>query len=111
MKIELKKYGKILVSRPAGKEAANVFKAYSSPKNAQEKLEIDFTGVMVVAPSWLDEFINELQASLSNRLVFLPSKNASVIESLKIIQNDQDQKSPSVSGKRTNKKKELKEKE
>lgn len=86
MKIEIRKFGKILVSRPAGKEAFLVFKAYMKPKTQDESFELDFSGVQVLAPSWADEFISGLREAFpSHLLVFLPSKNLSVIESLKIL--------------------------
>lgn len=61
MKIELKKFGEMLVSRPAGKEAYLAMSAYITrdlPKT--EPIEIDFSGVKVLAPSWADEVITKL---------------------------------------------------
>ena len=85
MKIEVKKFGLILVSRPAGREALSVIKAYLKPKNDQEKIELDFDGVKVMAPSWLDEVLTGLRQIYGERVVCLPTQNSSVIESLKII--------------------------
>jgi len=85
MKIELKKFGTILTSRPAGREAALALKAYLQPKS-KEKIELDFNGVLAVAPSWLDEVLSFLwKVYGKNRVVCLPTDNASVIESLKVI--------------------------
>lgn len=61
MKIELKKFGEMLVSRPAGREAFLAMSAYITrdlPKT--EPIEIDFTGVKVLAPSWADEVVTKL---------------------------------------------------
>lgn len=85
MKIELKKFGTVLTSRPAGKEAYLAAKAYSLPKDKKEKIEIDFSGVEVLAPSWADEFITPLFAEFSGRVALLPSDNASVKATLEII--------------------------
>lgn len=85
MKIELKKFGTVLTSRPAGKEAYLVARAYSVPKEGQEKIEIDFSGVEVLTPSWADEFITPLFADFPGRIVLLPSNNASVKATLEII--------------------------
>lgn len=85
MKIELKKFGTVLTSRPAGKEAYLAAKAYSLPKNGKEKIEVDFSGVEVLAPSWADEFITPLFSEYPGRIVLLPSSNASVIATLEII--------------------------
>jgi hypothetical protein len=85
MKIALNKFGSILNSRPAGREAALVIKAYSRPAEG-EKLELDFTGVLSVGPSWLDEVLTALRDELGvDRVVCLPSDNASVKASLEIL--------------------------
>lgn len=85
MRIELKKFGTILTSRPAGKEAYLAAKAYALPKNNREKIEIDFTGVQVLTPSWADEFLTPLVAEYPERVSLLPSANASVKAALEII--------------------------
>lgn len=61
MHIELKKFGEMLVSRPAGREAYLALSAYLT-KDVQkdERLEIDFSGVKVMTPSWADEVITKL---------------------------------------------------
>ena len=66
MKIELKKFGNILTSRPAGKEAYLGARAYLLPKDKNETVEIDFSGVDVLSPSWADEFIKESRFSFSS---------------------------------------------
>lgn len=85
MRLELKKFGANLSSRPAGKEAYLGAKAYSLPKNKEEKIEVDFTGVQVFTPSWADEFITPLLADYHGQVVLLPSDNASVKAALEII--------------------------
>lgn len=85
MKIKLKKFGEILISRPAGREAGLAMKAYFKPKS-REKIELDFEGVLSVGPSWLSEVLSILREEYGkNRVICLPTKNASVIESLKVI--------------------------
>lgn len=89
MKIELKKFGTMLISRPAGKDAFLSFKAYQIPPSMLETIELDFTGVQVLAPSWLDEFVSGIRESFpENKVVYLPTKNASVIQSIKTIEED-----------------------
>ncbi len=85
MKLELKKFGEILSSRPAGREAALVVQAYLRPATPAESIELDFAGVKVLAPSWVDEFLTGIKAAFPNQIVLLPSTNASVIESLKVL--------------------------
>lgn len=85
MKIELKKFGTVLTSRPAGKEAYLAAKAYSFPKDSEEKIEVNFSGVQVLAPSWADEFITPLLLEYPGRVVLLPTDNASIVAALEII--------------------------
>lgn len=85
MRIEIRKFGTILVSRPAGREAFLAAKAYTLHPNPKETIELDFSGVDVMAPSWADEFISGIKQNYPNQIVTLPSKNASVIESLKML--------------------------
>ncbi|MBF8280486.1 MAG: hypothetical protein HW383_259 [Candidatus Magasanikbacteria bacterium] len=85
MRLELKKFGLVLTSRPAGKEAYLAAKAYSLPKDEQEKIEIDFDGVQVLTPSWADEFLTPLFKDYPGRVVLLPTHNATVKATLEII--------------------------
>jgi hypothetical protein len=85
MKLQLEKFGKTLISRELGSEA---FKAFTQtlrelPKN--EELEIDFSGVLTLSPSWSDEFLSPLLLELNDRLVLLPSDNLSVQATLRIL--------------------------
>jgi len=85
MKVEIKKFGEILTSRPAGHDAGLQIKAYFKPE-ANERLELDFQGVLAMGPSWLDEVLSILEAEYGkDRVICLPSDNPSVAESLKII--------------------------
>jgi len=88
MKIEIKKFGNILTSRPAGREAALAMKAYIKP-NSEETIELDFTGVLSVGPSWLDEVLSFLRNEYGKeRVICLPSGNSSVVQSLNIIDSN-----------------------
>lgn len=85
MRIKLRQYGEILTSRPSGREAALAMKALLKPV-AGEKIELDFEGVLSVGPSWLDEVLTALRSDYGrDRVVCRPTKNLSVIESLKVI--------------------------
>ncbi|MBI3552528.1 MAG: STAS-like domain-containing protein [Elusimicrobia bacterium] len=85
MKILLKKYGQILTSRPAGHEAALAMKTTVKPAN-DEAIELDFEGVLSVGPSWLDEVLSSLRTEYgTDRVICLPTRNPSVIESLRVI--------------------------
>lgn len=67
MRIELKKFGEILVSRPSGKDAYLAMSAYIT-KNVgkSEPIEVDFAGVKVITPSWADEVITKLTNEFEN---------------------------------------------
>jgi hypothetical protein len=83
MKIELRKFGSVLTSRPDGREA---FAAVRSTLDlTAPKVEIDFNGVLSLSPSWADEFFSALEQIYGGRLVYLPSQNPSVIATLKIL--------------------------
>ena len=81
MIIALQKFGEILVSRPAGREAALIMQSSMQPGEG-ESIELDFAGVKVVAPSWLDEVLTSLREAYGDRVRCLPTENASVLESL-----------------------------
>ncbi|MBI2577326.1 MAG: STAS-like domain-containing protein [Candidatus Wildermuthbacteria bacterium] len=58
--ILLKKFGAMLISRPAGREAWLAAQAYSlSPQT--HSVVVDFDGVEVLSPSWADEFLTPLR--------------------------------------------------
>ena len=87
MKIELKKFGNILTSRPAGKDAWSSAQAYIlSDLNSVENIEVDFSGLAVLSPSWADEFLTPLLNLLGSRLILLASDNLSVQATIKILQ-------------------------
>lgn len=90
MKINMKEYGTILTSRPAGREASLVLLSNLHPEPG-ESIELDFNGVISVGPSWLDEVLISLRDRFGrDRIVCLPSGNPSVLQSLKIIDHPED---------------------
>jgi len=80
--IQLKKFGSVLVSRPAGLEAFNAIRPQLDPN---EQVQIDFENVLTVTPSWLDEFLTQLTNFNKGNVVLLPTKNASVLASLPVL--------------------------
>lgn len=88
MRIELKKFGDILVSRPAGREAYLAMRAYllkDVPKD--EAIEVDFSGVKVLAPSWADEVVTKLAQEYEN-VSYANTENASVQATLTILREN-----------------------
>lgn len=86
MKIELSKFGTTLISRELGSEAFKAFQPILRKITDNENLEIDFSGVLTLSPSWADEFLTPLFDQLGKRLVLLPTDNLSVHATLKILQ-------------------------
>lgn len=86
MKIEIKKFGKLLISRPAGKEAFAAAKAYLLKDLTDQEIILDFDGVDVLSPSWADEFISGLKDLYRNaKITYLDGGNPSVKATLKIL--------------------------
>ncbi|OGH73354.1 MAG: hypothetical protein A3C90_03165 [Candidatus Magasanikbacteria bacterium RIFCSPHIGHO2_02_FULL_51_14] len=86
MTIELKKFGRILTSRPAGRDAWLAAQAYIlRGKKPSEKIRVDFDGVNVLTPSWADEFLSPLFAAYPNQVELIPSKNPTVIAALEFV--------------------------
>ena len=86
MKLQLEKFGKTLISRELGSEALKAFQPTLRNLPKDEILEIDFSGVSTLSPSWGDEFLSQLLNQLGDRLILLPSDNLSVHATLDILQ-------------------------
>lgn len=86
MKLQLEKFGKTLVSRELGSEAFKAFQPTLRGFSRNEELEIDFSGVLTLSPSWADEFLSPLLGQLGDRLVLLSSDNLSVQATLRVLQ-------------------------
>lgn len=80
--IQLKKFGRVLVSRPAGLEAFNAIRPTLEPS---ESVEIDFEDVITVTPSWFDEFLTNLTGYVGDKVELLPTTNASVLAALPVL--------------------------
>ena len=86
MKLQLGKFGKTLISREFGSEAFKAFQTTLRELPKDEELEIDFSEVLTLSPSWADEFLSPLLELLGDRLVLLSSDNLSVHATLRILQ-------------------------
>ncbi len=86
MKLQLEKFGKTLISRELGSESFKAFQPTLRELSKDEDLEIDFSGVLTLSPSWTDEFLSPLLNQLGDRLILLPSDNLSVHATLRILQ-------------------------
>jgi len=75
----------MLISRPAGRKAFLVMKSsLIKGLNKNELIEIDFSGVDVLTPSWADETITELSEKFKN-IKLLNTTNESVQQTLKTL--------------------------
>lgn len=86
MKLQLEKFGKTLISRELGSEAFKALQPTLREFSKDEDLEIDFSGVLTLSPSWADEFLSPLLNKFGDRLMLLPSDNLSVHATLRILQ-------------------------
>jgi hypothetical protein len=85
MRIELKKFGRVLTSRPAGKEAFAAIRPTLDPD--ADIVNIDFSEIISLSPSWADEFFTGLKGMYKDKVKYLPTDNPSVIETLNILED------------------------
>lgn len=78
MIINITKFGSVLISRQAGKEAYGAFLPTLAGLNDKEKILVDFDGVSSFSPSWGDEFLTPLQNQFEDRLTLKNITNPSV---------------------------------
>ena len=90
MKIMLKKFGDILLSRQARREAWSALQPLLKDLAADEMIEVSFVDVAVFTPSWGDEFITPLETKYPGRVKLLPSDNASVKATFQILHAEKD---------------------
>ena len=92
MRIEIQKFGDKLVSRPAGREAYLAMESYSlNDLPADELIEIDFSGVKALTPSWADEVITKIAERFKN-VKLLNAENETVQATLKTLREYSDLK-------------------
>ncbi|MDP1722598.1 MAG: STAS-like domain-containing protein [Candidatus Gottesmanbacteria bacterium] len=81
----MKKFGTILVSRPAGKEAWLAYQPVLNEMPKDKEVVVDFDGVIVLTPSWADEFLTPLLARFGNKVSLRNTDNPSVKATLAIL--------------------------
>jgi hypothetical protein len=86
MVIKMKKFGTTLTSRQMGKEAFLAFQPALSDKKSEERIEIDFEGVLTFSPSWGDEFLSPLLEKYGEGATCRNTDNPSVKATLEILQ-------------------------
>ncbi|MBA4320681.1 MAG: DUF4325 domain-containing protein [Flavobacterium sp.] len=92
MKIEIKKFGDKLVSRPAGREAFLALESYQlNNLPADEIIEIDFEGVKALTPSWADEVVTKIAVRFKN-VKLLNTESVTIQATLKTLREYSDLK-------------------
>ena len=86
MTIFLKKFGTTLNGRQFGKESFAAFESSLRDIKDDEKIIVDFEGVVTFTPSWGDEFLGPLFDRFGERLVLKNTKNPSVQASLEMLE-------------------------
>ncbi|MFZ6015157.1 MAG: STAS-like domain-containing protein [Patescibacteria group bacterium] len=86
MKIIMTKFGTVLTSRQAGKEAYNAFLPTLNAIKSNETVEMDFEGIITFSPSWGDEFITPIFKNFGDRLIFINTTNSSVLLTLQLLE-------------------------
>lgn len=79
MTIHIQKFGSVLTSRQAGKEAYAAFLPTLTTLHGQEEVLVDFDGVSTFSPSWGDEFLTPIQKQFGSRLTLKKTLNPSVM--------------------------------
>ncbi len=82
MTIQLDKFGITLVSRPSGREAWLAYQPSLSNIPENENIIVDFKNVVVLTPSWADEFLTPLFNRFKDRVKLQNTENPTVTESL-----------------------------
>lgn len=86
MNILLEKFGTTLISRQAGKEALSAFQPILKDIIPDERIEIDFKGVITFSPSWGDEFLRPIIEEYKDKVFFKNTENLSVKATLEILE-------------------------
>ena len=86
MRIQLSKFGSMLMSRDSGREAWAAMQPTLQPLGDAEAVDVDFAGVLVFSPSWGDEFLSPLLERFGERITLHDTENLSVQESLKLLE-------------------------
>jgi hypothetical protein len=86
MVVDIINFGDMLLSRPTGREAFLMARAYVfNELKPGDDIILDFNEVKVLTPSWADEFITGIKSTYTNNLQYINTENPSVKASLKTV--------------------------
>lgn len=86
MKIEIKKFGTILISRQSGKEALAAFEPSLKDILENEEIIVDFEGAITFSPSWGDEFLTPLAKRYGDKFKLMDTDNPSVVATIETLE-------------------------
>ena len=87
MIIAMTKFGNVLTSRQAGKEAYYAFLPTLANLSDNEDVLVDFDKIISFSPSWGDEFLTPLQKKLGDHLILKNVSNPSVSLTITTLEN------------------------
>ena len=89
MRVEMVKFGKLLNSRPAGREAGLRIVQIVNGSVEKENIVLDFNDVDILTPSFADELLHFLWSKYGREKVKIENTTtATVIDSLKAIESE-----------------------
>ncbi|TSC59099.1 MAG: Uncharacterized protein Greene041619_121 [Candidatus Peregrinibacteria bacterium Greene0416_19] len=88
MTIKMRKFGTVLNSRSAGREAFLAIRPALPRDQGSQDIILDFHGVEVLTPSFADEFITPLIELQCARLRFENTGNITVSKTLRFLARD-----------------------
>lgn len=86
MNIFIEKFGSVLTSRQAGKEAYLAFLPTLSEVKKDEQIIIDFSNVNAFSPSWGDEFLTPIHKQYGEQVLLKNILNPSVALTIKTLE-------------------------
>lgn len=86
MTIKISKFGYVLTSRQAGKNAYAAFLPTLSEIKKGEEVVVDFAGVNTFSPSWGDEFLTPLYEKFGDAVALTNAQNPSVSLTLETLE-------------------------
>lgn len=87
MTIKMNKFGYVLTSRQAGKDAFAAFLPTLAEVKSGEGVVVDFEGVNTFSPSWGDEFLTPLHEKFGDALTLVNASNPSVALTLETLED------------------------
>jgi len=87
MRIEMIKFGRLLNSRPAGREAAlRIVQMVNGSTKDKEEIILDFAEVEILTPSFADELLHLLKEKYKNKEIKLENTETPVVrDTLKVV--------------------------